>query len=75
MNLRVKAASFILSGDNIAKQLEILDNASTIGDTIPDEILVWEKFQFDPLEEIITNIDNLEEILNEVWKEAIKSTK
>lgn len=70
MDLRLKAASFFLCGDNIAEQLDILDSMEDGGEQAPDEVAVWEPFQFDPVDEILTNIENLEFMLQEVWDAA-----
>jgi len=69
MDLRIKAASFILSGDDVEKQLKALDNAEH---TIPMEVTIWEKFQFEPLNEILSTIDNLEEMLQEAWDDGFE---
>ena len=66
INLRLKAASFILSGSNIEAQLKMLDNAEK---TIPDEVLVWEKFEYEPLENILSYIDDLECMLKDVYNQ------
>ena len=67
MNFREKAASFILSNDNIAEALELLDNAN---DTIPSGVVVWEKFEYDPIESIIEHIDTIAEMLEEAYTQG-----
>jgi len=67
MNFREKAASFVLCNDNLTKALELLDNSS---DTIPDEVTVWEKFEYDPIENIIEYIDTIETMLKEAYIEG-----
>ena len=69
MNFREKAASFILSNDNIAEALDLLDNAN---DTIPSEVIVWEKFEYDPIESIIEHIDTIAEMLEEAYTQGKK---
>jgi len=67
MNFREKAASFVLCNDDITRALELLDNSS---DTIPDEVTVWEKFGYDPRENIIEYIDTIETMLEEAYEEG-----
>ena len=61
--LKEKAASFILSGDDVKKSLEILENAP--GPEVPKEVLVWQPFENDNLSTLISNIENLHEIFIE----------
>ena len=75
MNLRVKAASFILCNGNIEEALELLDNASSVSDDIPDEVVVWDKFEHEPIEAIIEHIDNLEKLLQEAYNEGLNKNK
>jgi hypothetical protein len=70
MNFREKAASFVLCNDDITEALELLDNASSVSDTIPDEVIVWEKFEYDPIENIIEYIDTIETMLKEAYEEG-----
>jgi hypothetical protein len=65
MNFREKTASFVLCNDDITRALELLDNSS---DTIPDEVTVWEKFGYDPRENIIEYIDTIETMLEEAYE-------
>jgi hypothetical protein len=69
MNLREKAASFFIACEpsQVKKQLALLDNAEN---TIPDEVLIWEKFEDEPLEDLMSHIHHLELILKDVWDEA-----
>ena len=67
MNFREKAASFVLSNDNIAEALDLLDNAN---DTIPSEVIVWEKFEYDPIESIIDYIDTIAEMLEDAYTQG-----
>jgi hemerythrin-like domain-containing protein len=70
MNFREKAASLVLSNDNIAEALDLLDNAN---DTIPSEVIVWEKFEYDPIESIIDYIDTIESMLKAAYQEGLKN--
>mgnify|MGYP003147573397 FL=1 len=70
MNFREKAAGFVLCNDNITEALELLDNTSSVSDTIPDEVIVWEKFQYDPIENLIEYIDSIETMLKEAYEEG-----
>ena len=68
-SLREHAASFFLCSDNIAGALELLDNAED-GSPVPDEVIVWEKFEYEPLENIVGYIDDLESLLKRVKDEV-----
>jgi hypothetical protein len=68
---REMAASFVLCNEDITKALELLDNSSG---TIPDEVTLWEKFQYDPIENIIDHIDTLEGMLNLAYQEGRKNS-
>tara|TARA_R110002020_G_scaffold374627_1_gene585897 strand:+ start:1922 stop:2140 length:219 start_codon:yes stop_codon:yes gene_type:complete len=72
MNFRKKAASFVLCNDDITEALELLDNSEN---TIPDEVVVWEKFEQDPIENIIEYIDQIEEMLKEAYKSGQNNVK
>jgi len=67
MNFREKAASFILANDNIAEALNLLDNAN---DTIPSEVVVWEKFEYEPIESIIDYIYTIAEMLKDAYTQG-----
>jgi hypothetical protein len=69
MNFRKKAASFVLCNDDITEALELLENS----DTIPDEVTVWEKFEYDPIENIIEYIDAIESMLEEAYEEGTRN--
>jgi hypothetical protein len=64
---RVKAASYYLSGDNIEEQLALLDEAES---TIPNEVSVWEKFEYEPLDNLMEYIDDLTDMLVEAANEV-----
>lgn len=66
--LRLKAASFFITNqDNLEEALELLDNAK---DDIPEEVILMEQYQFDPLEVVVSNINSLERILIEVYEQG-----
>ena len=67
MNFREQAASFVLCNDNVKEALELLDNAT---DNIPDEVMIWEKFEYDTLETIIGYIDTIESMLKEAFNQG-----
>lgn len=67
MDFRIKAASFVLSNDDVEKALNLLDETEG---TIPEEVIVWEKFENDSIEEVIEIIDELEAMLIEAWEEG-----
>ena len=68
MNFRSKAASFVLCNEDIDEAIQLLDNC----DTIPDEVIVWERFGYEPKEDLIEYIDQLETMLNEAYKQGKK---
>jgi hypothetical protein len=72
MDLRIKAAQFILSGDDVERDLKLLDNANH---TIPDEVSVWEQFEYEPLETILSYIDDLHYMLEDVKRDTINELK
>ena len=67
-NFRVKAASFVLSNEDVEKALELLDETS--GGKIPDEVVVWDKFQWEPIESIMEYIDQIAGMLEEAYEEG-----
>ncbi|MFT6841806.1 MAG: hypothetical protein ACI8Q1_000234 [Parvicella sp.] len=69
MNFREKAAGFVLCNDNITEALELLDNS----ETIPNEVIVWEKFEYDPIENILGYIEAIETLLEEAYEEGKRS--
>ena len=73
MNFREKAAGFFLCNEDVTEALEALDNASSVSDTIPDEVIVWDKFQYEPIESLVEYIALLEDMLKEAYEEGKKS--
>lgn len=67
MDFREKAANFVLSNHDVAKALELLDNAEN---QVPDEVTVWEKFEYEPLENIIGYIDLIADMLKEAYEKG-----
>jgi hypothetical protein len=70
MNFREKAASYFLCNDNVTEAIKLLDNASI---TIPDEVIVQERFEIEPLDNIIEYIDSIESMLKEAYQEGKKA--
>lgn len=68
MILRHIAASFVLSNDDIAAAVKLLDNAPT--QEIPEGVEVWCKFENDSFDEIINHIDYLEEKLKAAYEQG-----
>jgi hypothetical protein len=66
MNFREKAASFILSNDNIPEALALLDEGNVL-DTMPDEVYAQEKFEYDPIDTIVSHIDTIADMLKEAY--------
>lgn len=62
-NVRELAASFILSCDpkDLKSQLKFLDEAK---DKIPEQVEIWNKFENDSLQDILSYIEDLEGIIN-----------
>jgi len=56
----LRAASFVLCGDNVEEQLESLYDACTKNLPIPSDVAVWEKFELESCEVLIGIIENLE---------------
>ena len=75
MNFREKAASFVLCNDNITEALELLDNANSVSGRIPDEVIVWEKFEYEPIENLIEYINTIETMLEEAYEEGKSDSK
>ena len=71
-NFREKAASLVLCNSNIKEALELLDDAS---ETIPEEVMVCEKFENDPIEDVIEYIETIEAMLKEAYEEGLKIAK
>ena len=70
MNFREKASSFVLCNDNLTEALKLLDNASS---KVPDQVVVWDKFEYDLIENLIEYIDILETMLKEAYEEGKRS--
>ena len=72
----LRAASFILCGDNMEEQLESLDNAITrdlCNVQIPSDVAVWEKFEDESAEVIMQIIEDLEIQFDEANQDFVKS--
>lgn len=72
----LRAASFVLCGDNIEEQLNSLDNAimnDLCNVEIPSDVVVWEKFEDESAETIMQIIEDLEIQFDEANKDFIKS--
>ena len=71
----LRAASFILCGDNIEEQLNSLNNAimnDLCNVEIPSDVVVWEKFEDESAEVIMQIIEDLEIQFDEVNQDFIK---
>ena len=71
MNLRIEAAKMVLCNDDIEKALDILDSAVSVSDTIPDEIMVWEKFENEDIDSLVQIIDDFENHLEAIKRKII----
>ena len=72
----LRAASFVLCGDNIQEQLNSLDNAimnDLCNVAIPSDVVVWEKFEGENAETIMQIIEDLEIQFDEANQDFIKS--
>lgn len=72
----LRAASFVLCGDNIEEQLNSLDNAIMNGlcnVAIPSDVVVWEKFEGESAEVIMQIIEDLEIQFDEANQDFVKS--
>lgn len=69
INFRERAAGFVLCNDNIEEALILLDNAEN---TIPEEVTVWDKFEYDPLENILDYINTIAEMLEATYKQGVQ---
>ena len=56
----LRAASFVLCGDNVEEQLESLYDACEKNLPIPSDVAVWEKFELESCEVLIGIIEDLE---------------
>ena len=71
----LRAASFILCGDNIEEQLNSLNNAimnDLCNVEIPSDVVVWEKFEDESAEVIMQIIEDLEIQFDEANQDFIK---
>ena len=71
----LRAASFVLCGDNIQEQLNSLDNAimnDLCNVAIPSDVVVWEKFEDENAETIMQIIEDLEIQFDEANQDFIK---
>jgi len=72
----LRAASFVLCGDNIEEQLDSLDNAimnDLCNVAIPSDVVVWEKFEDENAEGIMQIIEDLEIQFDEANQDCVKS--
>ena len=72
----LRAASFVLCGDNIEEQLNSLYNAimnDLCNVPIPSDVVVWEKFEDESAETIMQIIEDLEIQFDEANQDFIKS--
>ena len=68
----LRAASFVLCGDNIEEQLESLYKAQRNVAT-PSDVVVWEKFEDENAEGIMQIIEHLEIQFDEANQDCVKS--
>lgn len=72
----LRAASFVLCGDNIEEQLDSLENAimnDLCNVAIPSDVVVWEKFEDENAEGIMQIIEDLEIQFDEANQDCVKS--
>jgi len=72
----LRAASFVLCGDNIEEQLNSLDNEimnDLCNVAIPSDVVVWEKFEGESAETIMQIIEDLEIQFDEANQDFVKS--
>ena len=72
----LRAASFVLCGDNVEEQLNSLDNAimnNLCNVAIPSDVVVWEKFEDESAEVIMQIIEDLEIQFDEAIQDFVKS--
>ena len=72
----LRAASFVLCGDNIEEQLNSLNNAimnDLCNVQIPSDVVVWEKFEDESAETIMQIIEDLEIQFDEANQDFVKS--
>lgn len=63
MNFKLKAASFFLCNDNVEEALNLLENS----ESIPDEVIVFENFQHEPVENLLSYIDDIATMLRDAY--------
>lgn len=68
----LRAASFVLCGDNIEEQLESLYKAQRNVAT-PSDVVVWEKFEDENAEGVMQIIEHLEIQFDEANQDFVKS--
>tara|TARA_R110000772_G_scaffold249281_3_gene363482 strand:+ start:125 stop:367 length:243 start_codon:yes stop_codon:yes gene_type:complete len=68
----LRAASFVLCGDNVEEQLESLSDACDKNLPTPSDVAVWEKFELESVEALIEIIEDLEIQFDEANQDFIK---
>jgi hypothetical protein len=68
----LRAASFVLCGDNVEEQLESLYDACDKKLPTPSDVAVWEKFELESCEVLIEIIEDLEIQFDEANQDFIK---
>ena len=68
----LRAASFVLCGDNVEEQLDSLYDACEKNLPIPSDVAVWEKFELESCEVLIGIIEDLEIQFDEANQDFIK---
>ena len=68
----LRAASFVLCGDNVEEQLESLYDACGKNLPTPSDVAVWEKFELESCEVLIEIIEDLEIQFDEANQDFIK---
>lgn len=66
MDFKKKAASIFILNPDINLALEKLDDA----ETIPDDVLVWEKFQNESVDSLLGYIEEIEDMLKEAYEQG-----
>jgi hypothetical protein len=72
----LRAASFVLCGDNIEEQLDSLDNAimnDLCNVATPSDVVVWEKFEDENAEGVMQIIEHLKIQFDEANQDFVKS--
>lgn len=73
MNFREKAASFILCTDDPERNLKLLDSAKD--ESRPDEVHVWEKFEYEPVSRLLEYINTIENMLQEAYNLGLEQNR